>query len=315
MATQEQTAEGARSRWRPLVWIVPAIVVGVPLVVLVARWFVSLVPIADFMRAYPGVSALPDWAPVGFPLWLSILHFLSAAFLLFIVLSGWTIRRTRRRGTRPQEFWIRDNDHLVRTRNPPIRITLTSWWHLTVDAAWVATGVVYIVLLFVSGHWVRVVPTRWDAIPNAVSAALQYASMDWPSVNGWVNYNALQLLAYFVTVFVAAPLAVLTGIRLAPGLSVRWRRFDKSFPLPVARVIHFSVMIWFVAFTVVHVALVLLTGALRNLNHMYALRDDESWLGLIVFVASLIVIAIAWALLRPPRLDAVAELTGSVKRR
>jgi hypothetical protein len=130
-----------------------------------------------------------------------------------------------------------------------------------------------------------------------------------------VNYNALQLLTYFATVFLAAPLAVFTGIRLAPGLSVRWRRFDKAFPLPVARVIHFVVMIWFVAFTVVHVGLVLLTGPLRNLNHMYGLRDDESWVGLAVFVVSLVVIAVAWALLRPPRLDTVAELTGSVKRR
>ena len=33
---------------------------------------------------------------------------------------------------------------------------------------------------------------------------------------------------------------------------------------------HFPVMLYFVAFTVVHVALVFATGALRNLNHMYA---------------------------------------------
>jgi hypothetical protein len=48
---------------------------------------------------------------------------------------------------------------------------------------------------------------------------------------------------------------------------------------------------------------------------MYGLSDDDDWVGLIVFLASLVVIAIAWALLRPPRLDAIAELTGSVKRR
>jgi hypothetical protein len=140
-------------------------------------------------------------------------------------------------------------------------------------------------------------------------------SFEWPHANGWVNFNALQLLTYFATVFLAAPLAVLTGLRLAPGLSVRWRPLDKVFPLSTARVIHFVVMIWFVAFTIVHVGLVLITGPLRNLNHMYGLRDDESWTGLLVFVASLIVIAIAWVLLRPPRLDAIAELTGSVKRR
>lgn len=315
MTTQEQTAIGTRGRWRPLTWIIPLVVVGAVVVVLLARWFIALPAVADFIRTYPGQSELPSWAPVGFPLWLAILHFLSGAFLLFIVLSGWTVRRTRRSGVRPREFWIRDNDRLVRTPNPPVRITLTSWWHLTVDSLWVLTGLLFIVLLFTSGQWVRIVPTRWDVVPNAVSAALQYVSFNWPHTDGWVNYNALQLLTYFVTVFLAAPLAVLTGIRLAPGLSVRWRRFDKRFPLPVARVIHFATMIWFVAFTVVHVALVLLTDPLRNLNHLYGLRDDETWVGLVVFVVSLIVIAVAWAVLRPPRLDAVAELTGSVKRR
>lgn len=315
MTTHEQRASGSRSRWRPLAWLIPVIVVGAVIVVLVARWFVALPSVVQFMRTYPGTSALPSWAPVGFPLWLSILHFLSGAFLLFIVLSGWSVRRTRRSGTRPREFWIRDNDHLVRTKNPPIRITLTSWWHLTVDALWVLTGILFVVLLFSTGQWVRVVPTRWDVIPNAISAGLQYVSFEWPHANGWVNFNALQLLTYFATVFLAAPLAVLTGLRLAPGLSVRWRPLDKVFPLSTARVIHFVVMIWFVAFTIVHVGLVLITGPLRNLNHMYGLRDDESWTGLLVFVASLIVIAIAWALLRPPRLDAIAELTGSVKRR
>ncbi|NNC11166.1 hypothetical protein HII28_04645 [Planctomonas sp. JC2975] len=315
MSIQEQAATPPASRWRPLAWIVPVVVVGAAIIVLVTRWFIALPAVADFIRTYPGTSALPVWAPVGFPLWLAILHFLSGAFLFFIVFSGWSVRRTRRGGVRPREFWIRDNDRLVRTKNPPVRITLTSWWHLTLDALWVLTGVLFVVLLFSTGQWVRIVPTSWDVIPNAVSAALQYASLDWPVTNGWVDYNALQLLTYFATVFLAAPLAVLTGIRLAPGLSVRLRRFDKAFPLPRVRVVHYVVMIWFVAFTIVHVALVLLTGPLRNLNHMYGLRDDSSWVGLIVWVASLVVIAIAAALLRPPRLDALAELTGSVKRR
>ena len=63
-------------------------------------------------------------------------------------------------------------------------------------------------VLFVTGQWMRIVPTSWDVFPNAVSAALQYVSLDWPTENGWVNYNALQLLAYFTTVFIAAPLAI-----------------------------------------------------------------------------------------------------------
>lgn len=49
---------------------------------------------------------------------------------------------------------------------------------------------------------------------------------------------------------------------------------------------HFPVMVYFVLFIVVHVALVFATGALRNLNHMYAslgstdgMRYADNWTG------------------------------------
>ena len=51
-------------------------------------------------------------------------------------------------------------------------------------------------------------PTSWDVFPNALSVLIQYLSLDWPAENGWVAYNGLQLIAYFVTVFIAAPLAL-----------------------------------------------------------------------------------------------------------
>lgn len=66
--------------------------------------------------------------------------------------------------------------------------------------------------------------------PNAGSVLIQYLSLDWPQDNGWVAYNGLQLLAYFITVFVAAPLALLTGLGMAPALSAR--------RTPVSNVLH-----------------------------------------------------------------------------
>ncbi|MFP3802940.1 oxidoreductase, partial [Paraburkholderia sp. SIMBA_027] len=69
-------------------------------------------------------------------------------------------------------------------------------------------GLIFIVLLFATGQWLRIVPTNWDVFPNALSAGLQYASLNWPLENGWNNYNRLQLLTYFLTVFIAAPLAI-----------------------------------------------------------------------------------------------------------
>src|SRR5690606_13732239 len=114
------------------------------------------------------------------------------------------------------------NTGLFRTKNPPRRLSLWAWFHLVLDVLWVANGVLYIVLLFASGHWMRLVPMSWDVIPHAVSVGIQYLSLDWPTHDGWVHYNALQLLLYGGTVFVAAPLAFVTGLRLSPVWPAGW---------------------------------------------------------------------------------------------
>jgi hypothetical protein len=69
-----------------------------------------------------------------------------------------------------------------------------------------------------------------------------------------------------------------------------------------------------VAFIVVHVFLVLATGALRNLNHMYAVTDGDGWLGFWIFLASVAVMVAAWFLARPIFLRPIASLMGKVSR-
>ena len=101
---------------------------------------------------------------------------------------------------------------------------------------------------------------------------------------------------------------------MAPGLALRFKRIEKVFPITLARAIHFPVMVYFVAFIVVHVFLVLTTGAINNLNHMYAVRNDESWWGFWIFVASIVVMAVAWVAARPSILSSIAALTGKVRR-
>jgi hypothetical protein len=73
-------------------------------------------------------------------------------------------------------------------------------------------------------------------------------------------------------------------------------------------------MLYFVGFTIAHVGLVFATGALRNLNHMYAGRDDESWIGLVVFAVSLVVMIVAWVVARPAVLARLAALGGTVRK-
>jgi hypothetical protein len=121
-------------------------------------------------------------------------------------------------------------------------------------------------------------------------------------------------LAYFVTLFIAAPLAIVTGLRLSPVWSKDDTWITRAYPIGIARAIHFPVMLYFVLFITVHVTLVMATGALRNLNHMYATRDDDSWVGLWIFMISLLIMIVAWVAARPVVLRAIASLTGKVSR-
>lgn len=285
-------------------------IVGLALLVLAARALRELPGVQQFIASYPGETELPEGAPIGLPVWLNATHFLSSLFLLLIIRTGWQVRTTQR----PAGHWTRNNSGVLRTKNPPKKITLELWLHLTLDALLVLNGLVFLVLSFASGHWVRVVPTSWDVVPNAASALLQYLSLNWPTENGWVNYNSLQQLSYFAIIFIVTPLAIITGLRMSGAWPANARRLNRAFPLEWARAVHFPVMLVFLAFIVVHVALVLSTGALRNLNHMYAARDDDSWVGFGVFAASVAVMVAAWFLARPVLLRPIASLTGKVSR-
>ncbi|MCK2034551.1 cytochrome b/b6 domain-containing protein [Microbacterium sp. SSW1-49] len=258
----------------------------------------------DFLAAFPGeyepaIAVAPGFAP-----WVGWQHFFNVFLMVLIIRSGLRVRSEKR----PTVFWSPRN-------NPKGKISLTLWFHQALDILWLVNGVIFVVLLIVTGHWVRIVPTSWEVFPNALSAALQYVSFDWPHENGWNNYNSLQQLAYFTTVFLAAPLAAITGFRMSGMWPKKAERLSKAYPVEWARALHFPVMLYFVVFIIAHVALVMLTGFLRNLNHMYASQDAVTWTGFWVFVASLVVIAGAWFAARPLVLAPIAKTMGTVSGR
>ncbi|WP_423723791.1 cytochrome b/b6 domain-containing protein [Arthrobacter zhangbolii] len=297
-------------------WLKPAAMVAVLLLVatalvLGARWLRTLEGVQQFIAAYDGHSSQPEGAPVGIPAWLGWQHFLNMFFIVLIIRTGLQIRAERK----PPGYWTAKKNSFFSPRgNTPKKVSLTQWLHQCLDVLWVANGLVFIVLLFATGHWMRIVPTDWDILPNMLSAGIQYASLDWPAENGWIHYNALQVMAYFITVFIAAPLAVLSGIRMSTWWPDTSEKLNKAYPVEWARALHFPVMLYFVGFTVVHVFLVFFTGALVNLNHMYTSRDVADWWGLVIFLISLVVIAAAWFLAKPIFTTPVAARMGKVSK-
>ncbi|MGX1703105.1 cytochrome b/b6 domain-containing protein [Microbacterium sp. NPDC055357] len=308
----ERIGPFTRGQWVGAVLVAGAgLLFAAAMAVVAVRWLLSLEPLQDFLTTYPGEYHLPEGAPVGFPAWLGWQHFFNVFLIVLIIRSGLRVRTEKR----PTAFWS------PRT-NSKRKISLTLWFHQSLDILWVLNGAIFIVLLFVTGQWMRIIPTSWDVFPNALSAILQYISLDWPTENGWVNYNSVQQLAYFTTVFLAAPLAIITGVRMSGIWPKDAKTLNRLYPVEWARAVHFPVMLYFVVFIAIHVFLVFATGALRNLNHMYAAQGStdpsvyaENWAGFWFFVASMVVIAVAWVAARPLVLAPIARIFGKVSSR
>jgi methionine sulfoxide reductase catalytic subunit len=258
----------------------------------------------------------------GFPLWLRWQHFLNLFFLMFIMRSGIQILASHprlywRRDSTPDTEWFRFQHEVPKDRiwtanddavplpglvglpGPRSSVGLARWWHFSFDLFWIINGAIFYALLFTTDQWQRLVPTSWDVLPNAISTQLQYLSLRFPANDGWLRYNSLQQLAYFVTVFIAAPLAVLTGLMQGPAIGNKLGWFGRTFHRQLARTLHSLVLCWFLLFISAHVAMVFLTDARVNLNHMFYGVDSGRAEGLWIAAIALTVVSIAWAWASP----------------
>ncbi len=292
------------AQWGKLIalWGTGAIVVA-GILVLAARGITTLPGVPEFLAKYPGEYALPGFVEDGFPIWARWQHFFNFFLMALIVRSGLLVRQQ----TKPDAFYT--------PKKGGKKISIYLWMHTALDLLWIVNGIAFVVMLFISGHWARIVPTSWEVIPNALSAALQYATLEWPAEDGWHNFNSLQQIMYFTVVFIAAPLAIITGLRMSEWWPKDAEKLNKFYPAPLARAVHFPVMLFFVFFTVVHVFLVFATGMRKNLNHMFLGTPVESWGGFLWFLLALVVtVGAVWAA-RPLVLAPIAGAFGKVSER
>ena len=155
-------------------------------------------------------------------------------------------------------------------------------------------------------------PTSWVVFPNALSTALQYLSLNFPVEHTWTVYNGLQQLTYFVTIFIAGPLAFLTGVMQGPAFSNKLGGFARFLNRQLARTIHFAVLTWFLFFIFAHTTLVFITGLRKNLNYMFAGVNDASWAGFLMYIPFMIVLIAIWFMVTPLTIKyaRVVQMTG-----
>lgn len=312
-------------RWISTLWLIPIVLAGLVLSIAVAQQLRQYGWMQDFINRFPGTSG--DYVPAvesGFPWWLRWQHFFNLVFMMFLMRAGLQIladhpRLYFDRGCTPDREWLRMRGPVPKDRRNPAEsdrvwtakkdsvalprwlglpgfrhsIGLARWWHFSFDLLWLVNGVIFFVLLFATGQWARIVPRSLDVFPNALSTAVQYLSLDFPANESFLRYNGLQIIAYFLTIFVAAPLAVVTGLLQAPALAARFK-LKGLLNRQVARSAHFAVLCWMVVFILMHTLMVFTTGVVGNLNHITLGSSTDSWWAVVIYVLWMVVVVVLW---------------------
>ncbi len=256
--------------------------------------------------------AVPN-QPSGFPMWINISHWVNFFFLILIIRSGLSIlvdhpRLYWNNGCGPETEWIRftpvvfpkdktwtakqDSRYISPVAGLPgylHTVGIARSWHFITVPFFILNGVIFIFLLLYTDQWKRLVPASLQIIPDSWNVFVHYATFNMPiEPNGFYHFNALQQLAYFSVIFVMTPLAMLTGLAMSPAIDSRFHWYQKLFfNRQTARSFHFLIMLCYVIFIIVHVALVALTGLHKNMNHIILNKSNDPssiglWVGIII---------------------------------
>ncbi len=239
-------------------------------------------------------------ADLGFPLWLRVQHLINLIFMGLLIRSGIQIV-----GSYPRLYWNRHSEPgtewLKFTRKPIPKgrtwITLeqeepvSPWlaqpggnnlglgrhWHFFSIMFWVLNGVIYVILLFATGEWVRLIPTSWSIFPAALHTFVTYITLHIPPASAFHPYDPLQQLAYASVVFLLGPFLIITGAGQSPAIEAQFPRFSRLLGgRQSARSLHFLGLLAFIAFIIVHVALVVITGFGPNMDKIVLGQDHGS---------------------------------------
>lgn len=271
-------------------WLLPGFVALCGAMVLAAKIFIATGAGQSFVNAHPCVPSQPHVRP-GVSAWVIVTHAANFFFMVMIVRAGWQILADHPRlylkvHSTPEKEWLRfrgpvPQDRVWTAKDDAIMLSplfgmpggrhtigVARHWHFIFDILFVLNGVVFIVLTFVTEHYLKLVPRQASILPAAGSCIVQYAALHLPSApGGYVRFDALQQLSYFAVTFVLAPLAILTGLAMSPALDNRFKGYQRLFGnRQMARSLHFLIMVAFVGFYAVHMIMVAATGFSKNLN-------------------------------------------------
>lgn len=142
-------------------------------------------------------------------------------------------------------------------------------WHFFFAWVFVLNGLAYAAYALFGTHFRRdLAPSRadWRGIGRSI---VDHALLRHPRGEAATRYNVLQKLSYLAVVFVLGPAMVLMGLAMSPRMdTVLGWLLDLVGGRQSARTIHFAIAALFVAFVLVHLFEVVVSGVANELRSM-----------------------------------------------
>lgn len=214
-------------------------------------------------------------------LWVRITHWINVVCMTILLMSGLQIFNAH-----PALYWgnASDFDHpLVAIGGFPDWATLpgSQWlamgrrWHFFFAWLFVGNGLVYLLLALLGGHLRSDLLPSWQDLHRIGQSIRQHLRLRFPKGAEARRYNVLQKLTYLVVLGLLCPLIVLAGLAMSPQL-------DAGYPWLLglfggrqsARTIHFVCAFSLLAFVVIHLLMVVLSGLWNNIRSMITGRYD-----------------------------------------
>lgn len=182
------------------------------------------------------------------PFLIRLTHWINVLCLLVLVLSGFQIYTGRQR-------------------------LFGRWHHFFFAWIFSLNGLFYVAYALVSGHFLRNLLPGWADFRKLGTAIRDTLFFRHPKGEEAARYNVLQKMAYTGVVFVLGPLILLTGLASsARGEAVFPFLHDLFGTRKRAQSIHFNLTILFIAYTALHLLMVILTGFGNNVRSMFTGR-------------------------------------------
>jgi len=221
-------------------------------------------------------------------------HWINLLAMSILLMSGLQILNAHpalywgEAGFSRAQAWFQITTHGAATAFPGW-ITLPSYrdlatgrrWHLFFAWLLFVNGLLYFGAGLLTRHfWRDLIPRRAELSPRHLGSEIwHHLKLQFPTGEAARHYNSLQKIAYSIVVFMIAPIAVLTGLTMSPGI-------DAAAPFLLdlfggrqsARSLHFIAANLLVVFVAAHVGALLAVGVWNELRSMitgkYAIKVD-----------------------------------------